>query len=254
MTNDDKSPEPALVQVESNTLTVKPSAGHSDARSHFREYGVGVLKGAIGAIPYAGGLINEVLFEARARLKQERLETFIAELAADVEKLGEEKVDRAFLMSEEFSDLAEDVLTRVSRNRFEAKRAHFRNVLTKAIVGIRAPDFSTLFLNLLEEITDEELRIYANYYWTFEKLRDGRSEGTKMQVTALDYSGTDIMGLPPATFKKVLQSLIRKGLMFDDSFGRFETPAYHIVEPTELGAAFFEWISSVGKIDPREGA
>jgi hypothetical protein len=57
------------------------------------------------------------------------------------------------------------------------------------------------------------------------------------------------MGVPPLIFKELLQSLIRKGLMFDDSFGRLDTSAYEVVEPTELGAAFFEWIRSPDPAD-----
>lgn len=216
----------ALVPVkDSIALGSALESGASGNGPHFREYGLAVLKGAIGAIPFAGGLLNEVIFEARSRLKQDRIQMFIAELAEVVGKLGEDKVDKIFLMSEEFSDLADDVLMRVGRNRSKAKRSHFRNILAKGIIGVRPPDLSGLFMNLLEEITDEELRIYENYYRSFLVLRQSRAEGVKIQMTVLDYSKDDIMGLPPLIFKELLQSLIRKGLMFDDSFGRLSTSA-----------------------------
>ncbi len=39
-----------------------------------REFGLVVINGLIGAIPHAGGLLNEVIFETRSRLKARRLE------------------------------------------------------------------------------------------------------------------------------------------------------------------------------------
>lgn len=45
------------------------------------EYSLAALKGLIGAIPYAGTLLNEILFEARSRVKQERVNLFIIEFS-----------------------------------------------------------------------------------------------------------------------------------------------------------------------------
>src|SRR5215471_13023112 len=78
-----------------------------------REYALGVIKGAIGAIPFVGTLLNEVAFEARSRVKQRRLEAFFGEVAQSVRELSEAKIDREYLASEEFSDLFEDVATKV---------------------------------------------------------------------------------------------------------------------------------------------
>ena len=236
--------KPKTTSTELAPLASEPTQmAATSSESYAREYGLGVLKGAIGAIPYAGGLLNEVLFEARSRLKQQWLEKFVGEVAEAMSTLKEEKLDRSFLTSEAFSDLAEDILIRVARNKSDTKRAHFRSILVKGMTGVRPPDFSPLFLSLLEEMTDDELRIYSNYYRTLLVLRKRRSEGKKIQVMALDYNASEIMGLPPLAFRQVLQSFIRKGLIFDDSFGRLDAQAYTIVEPTELGGAFFEWIS-----------
>lgn len=43
-----------------------------------KEYGISTLKGMIGAIPFAGTFLNEVAFEARSRIKQERVNRFVA--------------------------------------------------------------------------------------------------------------------------------------------------------------------------------
>src|SRR5262249_42910959 len=103
-----------------------------------REYGIGVLRGLLGAIPYVGTLLNEIAFEARSRIKQARLQAFVLELSEDIRRLAEDKIDKEYIASEEFSDLFEDVATRVARTRDERKRAYFRNVLVKGICGSRA--------------------------------------------------------------------------------------------------------------------
>jgi hypothetical protein len=207
-----------------------------------KEYGLATIKGLIGAVPFAGTLLNEIVFEARSRLKQRRLEEFVRELAISLAEVESSRIDRDYLHTEEFSDLAEDVLLRVSRNRSEKKRQHFRNILVGSITGVRAPDFSALFLNLLEEMTDDEIRVYTSYYRTYVVLRKRRSEGKRIDVAAIDYTQKVIMGISTFSYKQIIQSFIRKGLLFDDSHGRLSTPAYAIVEPTELGASFFEWI------------
>lgn len=71
-----------------------------------KEYGLSTLKGAIGAIPFAGTLINEVAFEARSRLKQERVNAFVEEFSqymadhhkktSDVDNLNSEQIGDVF--------------------------------------------------------------------------------------------------------------------------------------------------------------
>jgi hypothetical protein len=90
-------------------------ASHTDPSSA-KEYGLSVLKGVIGAVPYVGTALNEIIFDARSRLKEDRLNSFFAEVAEEVERLSEESIDHDYLKSEEFSDLIEGRL-RSSRSR-----------------------------------------------------------------------------------------------------------------------------------------
>jgi hypothetical protein len=218
-----------------------------------REYAISAVKGAIGAIPYVGTLINEVAFEARSRLKQQRLEAFFAEVAREVEHISEEKIDRAYLQSEEFSDLFEDVALKVAQTRDDRKRAYFRTVLLNGIKGKRAPDFSTMFLALLHEITHDELEVLRGYAldvaWLREKRAEARESGhhnphEQALMRPIDWSQDTIGGFSRIAYREIIQSLIRKGLMFDDSAGRLSTSPCTVVEGTDLGARFYEWITS----------
>jgi hypothetical protein len=215
-----------------------------------QEYGLSVLKGAVGAIPFVGTLLNEVAFEARSRLKQRRLEAFFKEIADALAQLSEDKVDRNYLRSEEFSDLFEDVGNRVSQTRDDRKRVYFRNILVKGILGQSVPDLSAMFIALLHEITVEELSVLKGYAlgvkWLRDKRNAARREGVKREVALMkpvDWSQSTIAGFPALSYREILQSLIRKGLLFDDSAGRLSTPPYTVIEGTDLGAHFYEWIT-----------
>lgn len=48
----------------------------------------GVLKSGISAIPYAGGFLNEFLFEIRSRIAQQRLNDFTNSLVKSIKDLG----------------------------------------------------------------------------------------------------------------------------------------------------------------------
>jgi hypothetical protein len=114
------------------------------------EYGLGVLKGIIGAVPYIGTALNEILFDVRSRLKQERLNSFFVEVAAEVAQLREGTIAHDFLKSEDFSDLVEDICVRVTRARSASRRKDFRKILLDAFQGRSQPDLGPLFLDLLE--------------------------------------------------------------------------------------------------------
>jgi len=201
-----------------------------------REYGLAVLRGLIGAIPYAGALMNEVVFEARARLKQQRLEKLVSEIAEDLKAVDQSVIDQKFMKSDEFSDLVEDIFLRAMRTRSDEKRRYLKNTIVRAIQGIRPPSFSQLFLNLLDEISEEELGIYRAIVGHVQQA--GKE---KRDIEPIDYEKGEL-GIKEIQLRQVLQSLIRKGLVFDDSHHRLSTPPFKFIKATELGIAFLSWI------------
>ena len=82
-----------------------------------------VVRGIFGAIPTIGTALNEAIFGYRARLKQERLEKFVEELAGILQTLESDKIDTAYIQSEEFVDFLEDVLIRAAKTRAEENHA-----------------------------------------------------------------------------------------------------------------------------------
>ena len=74
-----------------------------------KEYGISTLKGIIGAIPFAGTFLNEVAFEARSRIKQERVNHFIEEFSEYMNEHtnGEDNFDT--LNTEQIGDIFEEI-------------------------------------------------------------------------------------------------------------------------------------------------
>jgi hypothetical protein len=213
----------------------------AEARETAKEYGFASLRGAIGMVPYIGTMLNELLFDARSRLKQERLNAYLEGVAEDVEKLKEEAIDREFLASEKFSDLLEDVLIRVARSNSEQKRAHFRSLLVGAFQGRYDPDFSPMFVALLSEISDAELKVLEQFINYQKKKIELEQEGKKVDLGPIDY-GARPWGFDGAVAKAIVQSLISKGLLSDDSHGRWGGKPFTFVSPSELGGRFLAWL------------
>jgi hypothetical protein len=211
-----------------------------------KEYAISVLKGTISAIPVIGGALNELIFEARSRLQQQRLNAFFQALATDVEALESRMLDRGFIASNEFSDLLEDICQRVARTGSEKKREHFRHVLLGALQGTHDSDFSSYFLGLVSELSDTQVTILQRFVPYLVRKQAYEAEGRRLEVEPIDYN-EGRWSLAPEVAKQVVQSLIAKGLLFDDSLGRFDTPAFTIIKPTELGGRFVAWLKADSK-------
>jgi len=205
-----------------------------------REVAISVVKSAIAAIPFVGQALNEALFDARSRIKQNRLNAFFQSVATSVAALQESALDRDYITSEEFSDLMEDLTHRVANTRAHEKRERFRRVLLTAMQGRRSPNFEPMYLTILQEITEEELCVLAGFHHVYrERLKRPNED---LGIAPIDYSASEIGGHAPHIYRTLLQSLIRKGLLFDDSHGRLSTDPYVVVEYTDLGMAFYEWL------------
>ncbi len=224
----------------SDKIILASQAGVSEGVA--REYGIGFLKGLIGAIPYVGTLANEALFDARSRLKQERLNAFFVEVAKSVEKFQEGAIDQAYLKTEEFSDLIEDICQRVARTRSEQRRAHLQKQLLDAFQGRRQPDLGPLFLSILEQISPDELNLLRVFVSFDEGKRERELEGRAVEMGAIDYSSKP-WGLEENAAKQVLSALISKGLAVDDSHAYVGSRPLDRILATELGIAFYKWLT-----------
>ncbi len=70
--------------MEDNSLVLKESV-------------IGLIKGAIGAIPFCGSAINEALFDIAGRIQQKRINEFVVQLTSQVNEIADNKIDEEYL-------------------------------------------------------------------------------------------------------------------------------------------------------------
>ena len=85
-------------------VTCKLKMSESKKNEIVKEGGISTLKGLIGAIPFAGTAINEAVFEARSRIKQNRINTFIENFGEYLNQFKEEDLNLEQIKNDDFGD------------------------------------------------------------------------------------------------------------------------------------------------------
>lgn len=124
-----------------------------------REVGISVTKGAIGAIPIVGTVLNEAIFESRGRIKQDRINKFIQMLQDFMETVSEESIDFNHLKSDEFSDIFDGILRRVANTRSEEKLKRFKKILVSEMQHPSNTDFTETFLDIVSRLEEVQIII-----------------------------------------------------------------------------------------------
>jgi len=107
-------------------------------RMDAKEIVVALGKGVASTVPYAGGLIAELLGVRLPDFQMKRLRRFIAELADDLERL-KAKIDLEYVRREEFIHILQKTLRGVAENYEKEKLDALRAVLVNSCI-IRQAD------------------------------------------------------------------------------------------------------------------
>lgn len=133
------------------------------------EAAISMAKSAFSAIPFAGGALNEIVFDYRSRLKQNRLNSFVELLSAFFTVHPD--IDPEQLKTEEFSDLFESVIRRVLQTKSKEKHLRFRDILTRQILyPANETESAEICLDLISTLDEmairilQEHQIYGNHY------------------------------------------------------------------------------------------
>jgi hypothetical protein len=127
-----------------------------------READVSMLRLIFGSVPVVGPVLNEVIFDIRGRIKQERLNRFTQMLAEYF--IGNPDFDTSILRAEDFSDLLESVLKRVIQTKSESKHKRYRNVLITQIErNFSEIDNSERYLDLISTLNEVEIFILFSH-------------------------------------------------------------------------------------------
>lgn len=225
-----------------------------DEKWEIKEVGISVVKGLLGAVPFAGTALNEALFEARGRIKQRRINTFIEELSSYMASLNKNDINFEAIQSEEFSDIFESILKRVAYNRSTEKLHRFKKILVNQMISPVQPVFTETFLDLVQRLEEPQIAILNHY----KKMRlgtvdrevvpaergviDGGDAFGKHEVKEPSYNKPEFFGLDEASYIFFVQDLISKALIIDDSINRYGARPFDILEITQFGMEFLSFL------------
>lgn len=127
-----------------------------------KEILVGVVKSGFSAIPFAGGVFNEICFDIRSRIVQQRLNNFTDSLLDYLKEMGLD-IDEGLITSESFNDLYISILKRVTETSCKHKLNIFRDILTNNISKPYESNFRETFLDLVNKLDYIEIEILQMY-------------------------------------------------------------------------------------------
>ena len=185
---------------------------------------IGTIKGLISSIPFIGGAIIGAL---DGHLNQ-RLEDTIKQLSIGIEKLGEEKIDKKFIMTEEGIDLFIKCIRTRLKHRSQQKAKFIYGLLIESNTIDRDLRFSTdlkeKFLNIIDKLSDEEMIFLKDY------INGKYKEKSQKDI----YQMSDKEGI-------ALDGLLAENLLRPD-----DTWVKHIVE-TKLFCEFLAYLKVIAK-------
>lgn len=149
-----------------------------------KEVLIGMVKAGISALPYAGGALNEALFEVRGRIAQKRINNFVESFLIYLNGLGL-LLDEEVITSEDFNEIYTAIIKRVVETKNEHKLKIFRDILASGLNTAYQSDFCETFLDLVTRLDFIELEILRLFEHTGRSGSMDVSEGAIGSVSML---------------------------------------------------------------------
>ncbi len=175
---------------------------------------VSTLKGLIGAIPTIGTALNEAIFEHRARVKQNRVNKFVEDLAAYMK--GRSIEDHSFeqISSDQFGDIFEAIIKEVAETSSDEKKKRFKLILANQLLNPIKTDFVEVYIDVIAKLNDMQIKILAAHYSNktdYETLRKKRMK-LLLNVEQLNTKLKDEMVLGAQGLESATRMMINKEL------------------------------------------
>jgi len=132
-----------------------------NSRPEIKETETAVLKGAIGAIPMVGTLINEILFESTNRVYQTRVNETVEILKEKISEIELSKVNSEYLRGPDFFDFTNELFKNIIKARSKEKKEALSKMYIESF--IKESKFETdvirLFMNFVTELSLVQINI-----------------------------------------------------------------------------------------------
>lgn len=130
------------------------------------------IKSILGLIPYFGTAINESVFEHRSRVKQKRINDFVQSLSDYIESLNLDNPSTKHISSDDFGDVFETIVRKVSLTSNKEKVNRFKLILANQIINPTIPDFIETYIDLISKLNEIQIQILINHFNNREKLEN----------------------------------------------------------------------------------
>lgn len=217
-----------------------------------------VLKGAAGAIPYAGGIVAEIIGELIPNQRVDRIVAFLQLLDQKVAHMEKEYLERQ-LRDKHNTDLFEDACFQASRALGEERLEYIANALANSLTQEVVNYLSKKKLMwLLGELNDSEVIILTAYYYpqyTDEGKEFWKKHETVVKTPAITNTSSE-KEFEEATFKRSFRERLsqlelikprykktKRGEFpeFDQKTGRMKASGYEI---TRMGRTLVRFINA----------
>lgn len=212
-----------------------------------REIAVGIVRGAVGAIPFAGGMLNEVLFDIRGRIKQQRFTEFVDELSVRLNTLEENAIDENLIRSEEFGDILENILKEITKKKMHQNLSILAAITVSSMEDARVLEnpLVNTFIDAIADLTPAELAVIQKLRPFNKANQEKVLKGEKELEFKLDYTNANVMGLDKTLFRATFDSLLSKGIVIDDTIGRWGGGQRDFIKPSQFGVELFKFLDEI---------
>jgi len=228
---------------------------HDDRMMVLNEGTKSIVKGCFGAIPTVGAALDEIAFEFRGRVYQNRLNRFIELLAEYMSSVRADDIDFRRLTSDEFGDIFELIIRRVLQTGSEEKIQRYKRILVQEMMKTANPsDFKETYLDIVSRINEKQIHILSEYRKAHKGgitqdeaivergvIDGGNADNTPSKLSPHRYA--EYYDLLESKYLFYVQDLVSKSLLVDDGMGRFGGyRPYELLEITPFGVEFLRYI------------
>lgn len=202
--------------------------------------GRGLLDGGLSLIPGLGAAMSSVLATRPANLAERNTANLILELRAGIAKVGDEKLDAAFLASDDFVS----TLLRTLELNARASRGEKVRLFAKVFLGFLRGSgadlpFKGIFLRIIDELEPEHIAVLHIIYRESATMSTSRDPAGRAWVERI----AEELGIAKGRALAFGVQLMQFGLVQDDSIGRYGyTPGRFKI--TDYGCEFCEHLGA----------
>lgn len=132
----------------------------------------------ISLMPGAGGALSIMLDKYFPEKSRERLVRFVNELSCEIKNIDQEKIDYAYMQSEEFEYIVGDIFDKVGKCYQREKISAYKNIFLNTIENKKcSQDIKEVYLKIIEDLSQLEIIILKAAFDAGDEYDDAPDTG-----------------------------------------------------------------------------